>query len=121
MLEHLHPNVEGYEVMARSFAGVIFENGILNNPASIDSLFPVLPVTEVDREAGRIRIDYLMKGWPFQDTSAPPVSEYSIPNATPIQELAMKYWLEELTWEELHIQAAELHLKKRRQDQADLE
>jgi len=118
MLEHLHPNVDGYNIMARSFAETIFEEKLIRSSAQTDSLFAQLPVTEVDREAGRIRIDYLMKGWPFQEQSAPPVSEYSIPNATPIQQLAMRYWREEITWEELHVQAAELHLKNRRSDLA---
>ncbi|MGH1366061.1 MAG: hypothetical protein ACRBF0_21055 [Calditrichia bacterium] len=120
LLEHLHPNVEGYEIMARSYTATILAKAWLTKPhiSEADSLLQTLPVTEADREAGKIRIDYLMQGWPFTDRSAPPVESYRIANPSKIQQLALQYWREEISWEELHVQAAEYYQKKGKKELA---
>lgn len=71
MLEHLHPNVEGYFVLADAFYRALREDGAIG---SWEGAVPAaqarreVPVTEVDRLYGEWRIGGLTADWPFADT-----------------------------------------------------
>jgi tetratricopeptide (TPR) repeat protein len=70
MLEHLHPNVEGYFVLADAFYRSLHEQGAIGpweHPVSADQARREMPVTEVDRLYGEDRIAGLTAGWPFSD------------------------------------------------------
>ncbi len=113
MLEHLHPTLTGYALMAKAYATTIL-NAELCGPSEVTVVpdqewLSEIGVTYIDREVARIRIDYLMSGWPFQKNSPPPKREYTIPNATPLQKLALKFWMDEINWEQLHVETAALY------------
>jgi len=115
MLEHLHPNLSGYMLMAKTFAEKILQEKFLGEPAVSDpdsSWTANLGVTEVDLQTARIRIDYLQHGWPFTHSPLPPKNEYRIPDATAVQQLALKFWNNEMSWEKLHVLAAEYFQKQ---------
>lgn len=68
MLEHLHPNLSGYFVMADAFYDALHEHGAVGpwpQPVSEEQALRELPVTEVDRLYGEYRIRHLTAGWPF--------------------------------------------------------
>lgn len=125
LLEHLHPNLSGYTLMAKTFAEAILEQKFLGLPRAErlpDSLWlPNIGVTAVDEEVARIRVEVLTRGWPFRPGSPPSREEYHLPNADFIQNLALQFWREELSWEQLHVQAAEYYTRERRFDLAEQE
>jgi tetratricopeptide (TPR) repeat protein len=70
MLEHLHPNLDGYFVLSDAFYRALREDGAIG---SWEGAVPAararreMPVTEVDRLYGEWRIGGLMADWPFTD------------------------------------------------------
>lgn len=122
MLEHLHPTITGYALMAKAYATTIL-NAKLCGPPEVTVVpdqewLSEIGITYIDREVARIRIDYLMSGWPFQKNSPPPKREYKIPNATPLQELALKFWMDEINWEQLHVEAASFYTQQKNWENA---
>jgi hypothetical protein len=70
MLEHLHPNVEGYFVMGDAFYDALREHELIAPSVRAvpdEQARREMPVTEVDRLYGEYRIRRLMAGWPFSD------------------------------------------------------
>lgn len=125
LLEHLHPNLAGYIRMAKTFAEAILNGKFPGTPAAErvpDSLWlPNVGVTAVDEEVARIRVEALTRGWPFTPGSPPSKEEYRIPNADFIQNLALQFWREELSWEQMHVQAAEYYTREKQPGLAEKE
>jgi tetratricopeptide (TPR) repeat protein len=74
MLEHLHPNLEGYFLIADSFYNAIREKGLIgpwDNTISFDQAWKDVPVTEVDHLVGMYQAEYLMHDWPFRPRKIP--------------------------------------------------
>lgn len=72
MLEHVHPNVGGYSLMADAFYDAMngheaLAPGPWEHPVPEDQARREMPVTEVDRLYGEYRIRRLTAGWPFSD------------------------------------------------------
>jgi hypothetical protein len=73
-LEHLHPNISGYFLMAKTFCRAIEHNNLLAPPPEWshasepgDSVLMELSrVTEFDRTVGKVKIDLLKRRWPFE-------------------------------------------------------
>ncbi|HEX2093949.1 MAG TPA: tetratricopeptide repeat protein [Longimicrobiaceae bacterium] len=69
MLEHLHPNLEGYFLIADAFYESLRKRGMIG---SWEEAVPAaqarreIPVTPVDSLVGLFRVDRLLAGWPFQ-------------------------------------------------------
>ena len=69
MLEHLHPNLDGYFTIADAFYEAMRGRGMIG---SWDHAVPAaaarrdVPVTTVDSLVGLLRADRLRSGWPFQ-------------------------------------------------------
>ena len=80
-----------------------------------------LGVKEVDLETAKIRMDVLKSGWPFTDQPPPLKEEYQLENPGPIQKLALKFWKEEITWEQMHVQAAEYYTREKQWEKAERE
>ncbi|WP_420455175.1 tetratricopeptide repeat protein [Rubrivirga sp.] len=74
MLEHLHPNLNGYGVLADAFFDAIVADGLLGDEAR-----PTPPgrlvrlVTPMDSLIGRMRVAQLTAGWPFRPEESQPV------------------------------------------------
>ena len=75
MLEHLHPTLDGYSLLADAFYDAIVEGGPLGAPAR-----PAPPgrevrlVTPIDSLAGRFRIAALTESWPYRPGEEQPVA-----------------------------------------------
>ncbi len=101
MLEHLHPNLRGYFLLADAFYDAIAASGRLGafeRQLPEDSAWEQQPLTELDRLAGEYRIAVLRSHWPFQPeghTPPPPP-----PSEDPLARLAQRMAERELSWTE---------------------
>lgn len=76
MIEHLHPTVKGYAVIADSFYQALDESGVLGkfpNKISRFSAHQELPIFAAERYWGEAKIAGLMADYPFTDTPQKPV------------------------------------------------
>lgn len=119
ILEHVHPNLDGYFLMSKEYARIMQENDCIRpkaewRPALPDELYKSQSLMTVfDFETSFLRIDILMHHWPFKE----PDSTRYIPT-TDEGRLALKYLREEVTWEQAHYQLAELYNKEQRYEDA---
>jgi tetratricopeptide (TPR) repeat protein len=104
MLEHLHPNLEGYFLIADAFYEALREKKMIG---SWEGAVPAerarreIPVTPVDSLAGLFRVDRLLSGWPFQPAGRviTPVVDTLRPR-TPVEHLAQEIVRGTLPWPE---------------------
>lgn len=98
MLEHLHPNLDGYFVLADAFYDALHREGLIgawDRPVSDETARQEVPVTEVDRLYGEYRIRRLMSDWPFTERKAPFRIE---PAADRIEEIAQDFYRGRMEW-----------------------
>ena len=125
-LEHLHPNLDGYALIAKTFARAIVDDGIIGEPskASVrdEQWRSKIGVTDLDLEVARLEIDGLTSGWPFTDEMPVSTSEYlaaqRVSNTSPIPQLAIRLVSGDLNWEDAHRQAAEHYRERQAWDKA---
>jgi hypothetical protein len=102
MLEHVHPNVEGYFHLAASFYGPLlaaFGGGRIVDDATA---LRDIPVTEVDRLQGQYRVELLKNDWPF----VPERRAVTLPvPANRIEEIAQLWFAARIGWGEAMDQA----------------
>jgi tetratricopeptide (TPR) repeat protein len=96
MLEHVHPNVEGYFRLASVYFPELVQWA---GPAVVvvdDATARIeIPVTEVDRLHGEYRLAMLKNDWPFVAERRPT----TLPAATTrIEEIAQSWFAGRLTW-----------------------
>lgn len=98
MLEHLHPNLRGYFVMADAFYDAFHENKMIGPweaPIPREQAWQEIPVTTVDRLYGAWRALYLKSDWPFTDRRKP----FRIPPPSDrVEEIAESYYRGRLQW-----------------------
>lgn len=73
ILEHLHPNVDGYFLIADAFYEALRAKGMIGawtSAVPAESARREIPVTAVDSEIGLLRTDRLTSGWPFRPRGA---------------------------------------------------
>ncbi|MEO0556697.1 MAG: tetratricopeptide repeat protein [Bacteroidota bacterium] len=74
MLEHLHPNLEGYSVLADAFYDEIIEDALFGaSPRPTPPGRVVRRVTPMDSLAGRLRVAQLTESWPYRPGEEQPV------------------------------------------------
>jgi tetratricopeptide (TPR) repeat protein len=98
MLEHLHPNLDGYFVLSDAFYRALREDGAIGSwqravpPAQARR---EVPVTEVDRLYGEWRIGGLTAEWPFTDTPR----RFEVPEpADEVEGIAVDYLRGRMQW-----------------------
>lgn len=98
MLEHLHPNLRGYFLMADAFYEGLRSEGLLGGWEgwiSPGQAWEEIPVTEVDRLYGEYRIRYLTSDWPFTKRKEP----FRIgPAADRVERIAQEYYRGSHEW-----------------------
>lgn len=66
LLEHVHPNLQGYAVLSDVFYGTMQQAGFLpKDTMNLAQLLRTMPITKVDSLAGAYRIANLKRSWPF--------------------------------------------------------
>jgi lysophospholipase L1-like esterase/Flp pilus assembly protein TadD len=122
MLEHLHPNLKGYSLMARVFAQTIAGCQLLG---TIDSLTPTKikddeyylsssGVTVFDETAGRITIDLLTHKWPFVVAD----SGYRFKPRDNVEHIAYRYIEEDLPWSTARYELADYFFQNKQYELA---
>ncbi|MBI4535980.1 MAG: tetratricopeptide repeat protein [Ignavibacteriae bacterium] len=112
ILEHLHPNLRGYFLMAKEYAFVMRINQLLTTKEEWSTydwindewFWNQKPLTEIDERCAQLRTDYLTSGWPFrpESKSIPP------PRAGDTLGIIVDQLVDgRITWEEGHVAAAQ--------------
>ncbi|GAB4328104.1 MAG: hypothetical protein Kow0037_02190 [Calditrichia bacterium] len=133
-LEHLHPNFDGYRLMAQAYFEALKTLQIVNPPEPIgwrDSLLTNLRVrrilrdyrktaagvTELDLEFGLVRNFYLTRRWPFPEQ---PINwaEYLPIGNEQTKKLALEHYQKKLYWETVHYRMAEYYLSQNQPEEA---
>jgi tetratricopeptide (TPR) repeat protein len=104
MLEHLHPNVEGYFLIADAFYEALRKKRMIGPweaAVPAEQARREVPVTPVDSLVGLFRADRLLSGWPFQPAGkgVTPVVDTLRPR-TPEEQLAQALVRGTLPWPE---------------------
>ena len=68
MLEHLHPNVSGYFVIANAFYNALIQNQQLNTTINANTAWPRRPILPSEEYKGFADVLTLMSDYPFTDT-----------------------------------------------------
>jgi tetratricopeptide (TPR) repeat protein len=110
ILEHLHPNLRGYALMARAYAAEMRARGLLaaaeawkqRDTLDDGSGAPVPSMTALDSIAADRRITQLTSGWPFSPGNSHAVQA----DAGPLEPVLRDYLHAKLTWEQAHVAAA---------------
>lgn len=112
-LEHLHPNLEGYVLMGKSFYKTILKMQIISDSSQhiqIDKLtWNDFGITRLDEEIGRLRVAILTSGWPFRKDRVGSLDNVAYVPGNILEKLALQYWKNEITWEQAHVQLAEYY------------
>ncbi|TCI05169.1 hypothetical protein EZV61_04185 [Corallincola luteus] len=101
MLEHLHPNAEGYFLLADAYYEVLKSQqliGTWGNQLTREQAASEMPITEVDRVVADFKIKQLKANYPFTDT--PYDVEFPKP-WHPVIELARQKVEKEKSWVEI--------------------
>lgn len=111
MLEHVHPNLEGYFIMGRELCEAMHAHGMIETiwdarRSRPDSVYwQERGVTALDEEVAAIRLDVLMNNWPFTPKERSIPFRYQPKNY--LQKLAYAMWQREESWEKVHVLLAE--------------
>lgn len=104
MLEHLHPNVEGYFLMAKAWAEALRRENLLFAPGEWTrtgnpddgELMARSTVSPFDRTTGRIKVDLLVRRWPFETRTGP----VTFHPANELEALVYRYIQGRIPWSE---------------------
>jgi lysophospholipase L1-like esterase len=106
LLEHVHPNLFGYALMADAFYRALQQQGIIPvAPAkelAFRRLLEEMPLTRVDSLSGAYKIENLENNWPFKHSGRDigPPSRAALHLSTEEEDLAYAVAFEHLSWEE---------------------
>lgn len=120
-VDHLHPNISGYKIIADEFYKVIKDQNYVktetNNFEREDEIEKILkyefPFTRLDSVYSQIQIDLLLNSYPFKE-NLNIVSYFrnlKLKNLT--DTLAAKAVLKEISWEDAHSKLAEYYFLKK--------
>lgn len=133
-LEHLHPNFNGYRLMAQAFLEALRILQVINPPAPIgykadlfqpENLRRIIKefprdsagVTELDLEFGAYRNYFLVNRWPFPERPVD-LASYQPVGSEITKSLAVKHYRENTYWDEAHYELAQHYLDRGQPDRA---
>jgi tetratricopeptide (TPR) repeat protein len=98
MLEHLHPNIDGYFIMADAFYETMRGSGFISDEwdssqvTRRSSYRKTWGYTPLDSVYAGLRVRILKGGWPFQPKSSPNMALLSFRQKTKVDSLAVRMW-----------------------------
>jgi lysophospholipase L1-like esterase len=102
LLEHVHPNLDGYFLLADAFFSALVARGLPGAPEvdiAAAEAREGMPVSEIDRFLGDYKVLRIKGGWPFSDGRVP----VQLPEPSSEGErLAQELYHERLSWPEAH-------------------
>jgi len=111
MLEHLHPNLRGYFLLADAFFAALtgeIEPQRWQAGPERDVAWQEIPVTEIGQLAGGYRLRYLKSDWPFQQEKQPVSIE---PPSNEIERIAQDWFFARISWQQA-MQRALVHYQR---------
>ncbi len=119
MLEHLHPNIRGYFLMADAFFETMKNQGFIAPQWPAHHLKPaayyrkIWGHTELDSLYGDLRVRILKGGWPFQPKATPNRALLDYRPTTMAESLAVKVWQDDhFNLERAHVALADYYEKR---------
>ena len=121
-LEHLHPNVDGYFLMAKTLCRAIEQNNLLvpagdwddAHEPSDSTLMEMSRVTEFDRTVGKVKIDLLERRWPFETGAV----NYEFVAANPVESVVFRMMKGGIAWSDARYLLAEFYARNKQFDLA---
>ena len=121
ILEHLHPNIDGYFLMGKVFAQTLQDHHLLFSRTAWDSCRlmtdeecrSISGVTAFDRDVGAIKVAYMTHEWPFESRG----NSYSYAPKNEVESIALQYVQEKVPWSTARYDLAEYYA--RQHDYAD--
>ncbi len=101
MLEHLHPTLDGYFLIADAFYDALQENGVIGDwsgAVAEDEARSERLVTPVDSTVGMLRVKRLTSEWPFQPRGTVNRGLDTLTLRTPVDSVAWALYRGETTW-----------------------
>jgi lysophospholipase L1-like esterase len=102
LLEHVHPNLDGYFLLADAFFSALVANGLPGAPEvdlAIAEARAGMPVSDIDRFLGDYKVLRIKAGWPFSEGRTP----VTLPApASEAERLAQELYHERISWPEAH-------------------
>ncbi len=101
MLEHLHPTVDGYFLIADAFYDTLRETRFLGDwPQAVPDNIArqTLLLTPADSLVGVLRVRKLLGGWPFQPRDAPKRNLDTMTVRTEFDRIVQSLYNTEVTW-----------------------
>ncbi len=113
MVDHLHPNPQGYYLMAEAVYHSVVSLGVLPPPDS-SYLLPESPygVTDLDWEMGLLKIFPMLHEWPFRENRVTR-SDYHSHGDTAATRIALQYMREGFAWARAHDMMAHVYLNRK--------
>ncbi len=110
MLEHVHPNLDGYFLLADAFLDAMLAQGLPGNPEVTvpdEQARREIPVSEVDRWLGEYKVRRVRSAWPFVANGVP----FELPAAASEGErLAQELYRQRIAWPEAQERLRRYHL-----------
>ena len=103
MLEHLHPNLDGYFLLADAFYERLLADTLIGEPGLLvpdSTARRELLVTAVDSLYGALRLRQLLGSWPFQPAGTFDASLDTLTARSTAEDLALRVHRDELSWYE---------------------
>jgi tetratricopeptide (TPR) repeat protein len=122
MLEHLHPNSDGYFLMGKAFCRAILEHGLIEpngyqrlGQDKDDNYYRAFSnLTQLDEAIARFAVRILKSQWPFSNSD-----KSAIPQpANRVEEIALGYMKGEMAWWEAHDRLAIEAAKEKKYEDA---
>lgn len=117
--EHLHPNLEGYFLMAEAFYNTMRQAGLISRVWDERNIKPDAfyrghwGYTAIDSVYAQLSVLHLKGGWPFKQTSGPNLALEQYPAKTKVDSLVLKILTTgEITLEQGHIALAEYYKER---------
>jgi tetratricopeptide (TPR) repeat protein len=112
MLEHVHPTLDGYFLMADAFYDAIVESQLVDAPTLVvddRTARQEVPVSELDKLFGDYKATQITSDWPFSD---PPVQR-ELPIATDYaEELAQALYRQTITWSDATLKLRDYYRRR---------
>jgi lysophospholipase L1-like esterase len=102
LLEHVHPNLDGYFLLADAFYDALIAGGLPGTPTAELTEADArawMPVSEIDRYLGDYKALRIVAGWPFKPSFSAPALP---PPASEAQRLAQEMYHERISWPAAH-------------------
>ncbi len=122
MLEHLHPGIRGYFLMAKTWTQSLASHGIpvpvsewqFARDKTDEEYMALSTVTEFDHQVGRIKVDIMTKKWPFKEPATP----YKFKPKNPLERIVLRYLQDDIAWSTARYELAAYYSSEKKYDLA---